>query len=92
MIIEIPEDCTNRIEFIKLYLAKHALDNYPDRKTQSSFIGIHIRTLSKWFNFYPELSQYRKDIARLEGNEKWDQYEDDDIRWKTKHNIFEGEF
>lgn len=82
--IKIPRNCKNRLEFVKIALAKQAFKKFNNRIDQAKFIGIHDRTLRLWLNFYPELNDYKQDLPRLDGNEFWAQYEDDEAKWKTK--------
>ena len=58
MIIEIPEDCKNKIDHIKieLMLKSLALFNY-DQSKCAKFIGASRRSVSSWIRRYPVLKE-----------------------------------
>ena len=82
MIIEIPEDTPNKLEYAKLEIVKQALVKFKKHDIAARYLGCCPRVFCNWFNTYPELLEYRNSKKEVivndsEGNERWGMYPDE---------------
>jgi hypothetical protein len=85
MLIEIPDEESDKINCMNVKLALYALEKFNYVKLHAAkFIGISPRTLRMWVNRYPELHPYKVEPPyKWGGNEKWGMYNDTN-KWKTR--------
>lgn len=76
MIIEIPDNVTNKLEYAKVEIIKQALDRNMDRTNTAKFIGCSSRVFSNWFKEHPQLLKYRNKKEYLYGQNHWRSYKD----------------
>ncbi len=79
MIIEIPDDVEDKLEYAKVELIKASLKMNKTHRGTARFLGCSYRVFANWFKKYPELLSLRNsghNIVSLTGNEKWDMYPD----------------
>lgn len=81
MIIDIPENEENKVDYCYRTLALYALERYSNRKDCAKFMGIGVRTLQLWINRYPELNRFK--IVPGAGNDSWKNYTNES-KWKAK--------
>jgi transposase len=82
MILEIPDDEKDKIEFCRRALGKYALTTYKVRSEAAAFLGISIRALSDWVNRYEELRHFKLG-GPYKGTEEWRRLSDTRL-WKTR--------
>ena len=83
MILQIPPEVKNKLEYCRIKIAEDALTRFKNQKEAAAYLGICPRALRNWIYRNPELYQFRKFKKVYDGNDKWDFF-DDKQKWKTK--------
>jgi hypothetical protein len=85
MIIDIPDNCKDKIKVAKILMVLYTFEKFDGNKTESAkFLGVVIRTLRNWVKTMPELSHFKNPANGIvRGNDDWKRYTDSE-KWRTK--------
>ena len=82
MIIEIPDDTDNKLNYARNLIIHAVLASDLERKDQARELGVSTRVLSEWLN-HDEFAIYARK-SRFNGNDLYHFYDENHARWKNK--------